>query len=121
MEISTKEKRRRYKFYWAEFFRVDVERRRLEIEHATKAPDYFVEYGVWPPRSNLPPFPAFPADFRNLVCGGKSRRTGKPCQSRELHANGRCKWHGGLSTGPKTATGKAKSALNLKLIGVDKS
>lgn len=27
--------------------------------------------------------------------------------------NGRCKWHGGLSTGPRTAEGKAKVTNNL--------
>lgn len=27
---------------------------------------------------------------------------------------GRCKWHGGLSTGPKTLEGKAKCADNLR-------
>ena len=29
-------------------------------------------------------------------------------------ANGRCKLHGGMSTGPKTAEGKARALANLK-------
>jgi len=36
-------------------------------------------------------------------CGAKTRR-GSPCQSPAM-ANGRCRMHGGLSTGPKTAEG----------------
>jgi hypothetical protein len=36
-------------------------------------------------------------------CGAKNRR-GKPCQCPAM-ANGRCRLHGGLSTGPKTVAG----------------
>jgi hypothetical protein len=32
-------------------------------------------------------------------CGAKTRK-GTPCQAQAL-ANGRCKYHGGLSTGPR--------------------
>ena len=38
-------------------------------------------------------------------CGAHARSTGQPCQAKAL-ANGRCKNHGGLSTGPRTAEGK---------------
>ena len=34
-----------------------------------------------------------------------ARSTGQPCQAKAL-ANGRCKNHGGMSTGPRTAEGK---------------
>jgi hypothetical protein len=40
-------------------------------------------------------------------CGAFARSTGKPCQAPAL-ANGRCKLHGGLSTGPRTAEGRAR-------------
>ncbi len=46
-------------------------------------------------------------------CGAHARTTGCPCRAKAL-ANGRCKNHGGLSTGPKTAEGKKKSAANLR-------
>ncbi|MGH8489356.1 MAG: HGGxSTG domain-containing protein [Gammaproteobacteria bacterium] len=43
---------------------------------------------------------------------------GSPCQApaawdklKKLPVNGRCKLHGGLSTGPKTAEGKRRTAL----------
>ena len=41
-------------------------------------------------------------------CGAQTR-TGQPCKMRAL-ANGRCKFHGGFSTGPKTETGRAAIA-----------
>lgn len=37
-------------------------------------------------------------------CGAKKRRKGTPCGSTAM-ANGRCRIHGGLSTGPKTDEG----------------
>lgn len=46
-----------------------------------------------------------------ITCKAKTRR-GTPCRCMAL-GNGRCKFHGGLSTGPKTAEGKAKSSENL--------
>jgi hypothetical protein len=38
-------------------------------------------------------------------CGAFARSTGQSCQAKAL-ANGRCKNHGGMSTGPRTAEGK---------------
>lgn len=57
------------------------------------------------------PLPPLPAKCRNLECGAKTR-SGKPCKIKLLYRNGRCKFHGGPSTGPKTAEGKRRSALN---------
>ena len=38
-------------------------------------------------------------------CGAYARTTGNPCKAKAL-SNGRCKNHGGLSTGPKTLEGR---------------
>ena len=46
------------------------------------------------------------------LCGAKTRQ-GRPCIRTGL-ANGRCKNHGGLSTGAKTPEGKARSLSKLK-------
>lgn len=46
-------------------------------------------------------------------CGAYARSTRQPCQAPAM-ANGRCKLHGGLSTGPKTADGKARALANLR-------
>ncbi len=39
------------------------------------------------------------------ICEAHARSTGAPCQAKAL-SNGRCKNHGGLSTGPTTFAGK---------------
>lgn len=55
--------------------------------------------------------PKMPRSERG-VCGAKTRRN-TPCQappvwnkSRDVARNGRCKLHGGKSTGPKTKVGR---------------
>jgi hypothetical protein len=40
-----------------------------------------------------------------IKCGAYARTTGNPCQAKAL-TNGRCKNHGGMSTGPKTTEGR---------------
>ena len=42
----------------------------------------------------------FPPELRGLRCGAKTR-AGTPCKRRDLYKSGRCRLHGGLSTGPK--------------------
>ncbi len=45
---------------------------------------------------------------RKIMCGARTRR-GTACQAKALK-NGRCRNHGGLCTGPKTAEGKERVA-----------
>ena len=52
-------------------------------------------------------------EFRGLTCGATTRK-GTPCKQVAIYENGRCKFHGGLSTGPRTMKGKRASAANLK-------
>jgi len=52
-----------------------------------------------------------PADLIDLECGAK-RKNGLPCKQKAIYTNGRCKWHGGCSTGPKTEDGKKRAAMN---------
>ncbi|MFL1504081.1 MULTISPECIES: HGGxSTG domain-containing protein [unclassified Pseudomonas] len=42
----------------------------------------------------------YPDELRGMICGAKIR-AGTPCKRRDLYASGRCRLHGGLSTGPK--------------------
>lgn len=51
-----------------------------------------------------------PGDFRKAPrCGAKNRR-GTPCRCPAMK-NGRCRLHGGLSTGPRTAEGLERMRL----------
>ena len=50
--------------------------------------------------------------FRDSRCGAKTR-AGHPCRRKALR-NGRCRNHGGLSTGPKTPDGRLRALKNLK-------
>ena len=58
--------------------------------------------------------PMFPRYLRGLSCGA-IKKNGKTCGMTTLGANGRCKFHGGASTGPRTPEGRARALQNLKL------
>lgn len=51
------------------------------------------------------------APFVDLVCGARTRAGGR-CKMRGLFSCGRCKLHGGMSTGPRTEAGKERAKLN---------
>jgi hypothetical protein len=57
-------------------------------------------------------WPSFPDMARDLRCGARTR-AGTPCLRRDLQSNGRCRLHGGLSTGPKTDAGRKRARANL--------
>jgi|SRR5271170_4715981 len=116
IEITGKERRRLLKAYWVELTRVEALRVKIMNDkgEAERRTAFFVRHGSWPSTRELPSWPEFPPECRDMVCGGKGRRSGRPCQCREIYANGRCKWHGGASTGPKTAEGRARSQGNLR-------
>jgi len=50
-------------------------------------------------------------DEPNFIPCGARTRSGNPCKKPPISGKQRCKNHGGLSTGPKTAEGKARIAL----------
>lgn len=58
--------------------------------------------------------PSCPSYLRGLTCGAR-KKNGERCGSTTLCANGRCKFHGGASTGPRSPEGRAKALENLKL------
>jgi hypothetical protein len=47
------------------------------------------------------------------ICSARRRRDAGPCLAAPLE-NGRCKWHGGMSTGAKTPEGKARQLEGLR-------
>ena len=48
----------------------------------------------------------------HLQCGAKTRK-GTACKCKKLPGKNRCKFHGGMSTGPRTEEGKKRAAENL--------
>ncbi|MEI6270449.1 MAG: HGGxSTG domain-containing protein [Methylococcaceae bacterium] len=91
--MSTPEQRKRLKAY-------------LQRSHAVFAE--WAERGYqYPPPKTEP----YPDDLLGLPCGAKTR-AGTPCKQTATYDNGRCKWHGGCSTGAKTEEGKKRSAMN---------
>lgn len=64
------------------------------------------DYRAKPQQIPLPP------GLEDMRCGARTKATGKPCKRKDIYSSGRCKLHGGLSTGAKTQAGKKKSALN---------
>lgn len=53
-------------------------------------------------------------DQRRRACGARTRK-GAPCKRTDVYRNGRCRHHGGLSTGPRTDEGRAAARANLAL------
>lgn len=68
-----------------------------------------VVYEAW--KAGRHDYPTIPKELHNLRCGAKTR-AGTPCRMKALYRNGRCKLHGGLSTGPKSEEGKARASQN---------
>jgi hypothetical protein len=93
--MTDNEKRRRWRKY---------SRMHAHIAAAWAARGY-----QYPP----PRYPAMPDDLAQLACGAKTR-AGTPCKLTALHACGRCKLHGGKSTGPKSEAGRRQAAENGK-------
>lgn len=56
-------------------------------------------------------FNELPPECIGITCGAKTR-AGTPCKLSAIYINGRCKWHGGLSTGPRTEQGRQQSRIN---------
>ncbi len=48
-----------------------------------------------------------------LICGAMNRQ-GNLCQCKKLLRGGRCRFHGGCSTGARTPEGKARSIAALR-------
>jgi hypothetical protein len=57
--------------------------------------------------------------IRCLRCSAKSKRTGNQCKAPAMTGKSVCKTHGGRSTGPKTAEGRARCAAAKTVHGHD--
>lgn len=76
----------------------------------------FERYGfteIWAREFEIARFCAEQEQRKNRpICSARTRK-GTLCKAKVVYLRGRCRLHGGLSTGPQTAEGKAKVALNL--------
>lgn len=104
----------------ATFTAIYAQQREME-ERAALLPDddKRILFRKWAARANEAKaagryVPSFPSYLRGLACGAV-KKNGKPCRMTTLGANGRCKFHGGASTGPRTPEGRATALENLKL------
>lgn len=50
---------------------------------------------------------------QRIPCGAKRHRDGLPCQAKSEPGKRRCRFHGGMSTGPRTKEGRARALANL--------
>ncbi len=98
-KFGTPEMRKRLKKFYADF--ADWQARSELFEQETGR--FWTEFPE--------PSPTYPKDLSGMLCGAKNRK-GLPCKISDIFSNGRCKFHGGASTGPKTKRGKRKSAKN---------
>jgi hypothetical protein len=90
---------------------MDDKRKRLKAYYK-QSREIFAEWEErgyrYPPPRSVP----MPEYLRGMMCEARTKATGNPCKQKATYANGRCKLHGGLSTGPRTSAGKKKSAQN---------
>ena len=56
----------------------------------------------------------FKSEQEKCLAFCRKRPNGPRCQAKKLPGRSRCRYHAGLSTGPRTEEGKAKTALNLR-------
>jgi hypothetical protein len=92
----------------------DSERRRLWRQHSYESSRLREQYDAEGVDYRLRVYPAFPEEARGLTCGAITKRSGQPCKHKGLYSSGRCKFHGGASTGPRTEAGKIKAGMNGK-------
>jgi hypothetical protein len=95
---------------------VQTTRQRLHKARSEHHRAYLADWHNWFTNQCQGPAPTIGERLGKIhiqTCGARNRK-GQPCQVKTLSRNGRCKFHGGLSTGPKTPEGKAKALANLR-------
>lgn len=51
---------------------------------------------------------------QRTACGATRHRDGQPCEARPEPGKRRCRFHGGRSTGPRSAEGRGRALANLR-------
>ncbi|QUD86957.1 HGGxSTG domain-containing protein [Phenylobacterium montanum] len=105
---------RRRSIVWEAYRRTceEVERANADLRRSfmVRARSPSIPYPKRPPE--LEQFP--PAELSCLPCGARTR-AGTRCRLTTIYENGRCKFHGGASTGQRTDAGRERAIANLQL------
>ena len=116
--MSTAELRKKYRDYCIEYDRLQERYKKWYRKECGRLTAEWRKNPILIPRVRLPayptyrpPSPPFPDELMGLTWGAKTR-AGTPCKLTSLYRSGRCKFHGGMSTGPTSAEGKKRSAAN---------
>jgi hypothetical protein len=109
--MEHKEKVRRLKLHNAVFRRnftafLEYQRQRDEADRKSLLARLLTGKRVRLVLPDEPEYEPYP-DIRGLRCGARTRK-GTPCKMTNISTNGRCKFHGGLSTGAKTKAGRKR-------------
>lgn len=107
MRKTVAERNQRLRQQWCKFWKDNNYEQYAEDLEAWEQLSYEIRQITSEPEPPL----ELPEELRTLTCGAKTRR-GTFCKRRDLYASGRCRMHGGPSTGPTSEAGKRRSALN---------
>lgn len=77
------------------------------------SPDSAVDRGLVDSEGRQRGIPSIPRALFELTCGARTR-AGTACKRKDLYSSGRCRLHGGLSTGPRSREGHQKACANLR-------
>lgn len=95
-------------------FRVKNAHARLtSVDSLVQAPEFLLQSRARE-RARVTSEPENRAEQVRVICGARRRSDGEPCQALSIQGKRRCRWHGGCSTGPRTADGRARSLANLR-------
>ncbi len=81
--------------------------KRYQAHHDRKMAEHRAWAATGYDPQHRPPLEPYPDELRGLQCCATTR-AGPPCKRTDIYRSGRCKYHGGKSTGAKTSEGKAR-------------
>lgn len=96
-----------------EFHDQNARARKTSVERLVEAPELLRQSRARAP-ARITSEPENRPEQARVICGARRRSDGETCQALSVQGKRRCRWHGGCSTGPRTADGRARSLANLR-------
>lgn len=87
--------------------------RKTSVDRLVEAPELLPQSRARA-RARITSEPENRAEQARVICGARRRSDGQPCQALSVQGKRRCRWHGGCSSGPRTADGRGRSLANLR-------